>query len=183
MFGLPISQGLVYLFGAIALVVALGTITYKLDHNGFVRGKAETEASFTKRDNAALQSALLNLKLANDKNRALEKKSQDDQSAVSQILILKDKTIKEINAKANTAIASGDLRLRVQLASCTAGSNGSPNGSTSTSGQPDNGTTATGFLGTADSAFLVNEASRADSIVAQLTAAQQALKADREVCK
>ena len=171
----------VYLVLALLVVGSLGTIAFKLDSRGFERGKAEVEAQVAKRDNAALQDALNRLKQAQDRVRAAEDRNKVDLAKVvetykkdlTNVKSVKDRTIADLN--------SGNLRLRVNLASCTSNSDGDPNSKVGTSGQQHNGGTATGFLGEADATFLIEEASRADKIVKQLTAAQEILKKDREV--
>ena len=76
------------------------------------------------------------------------------------------------------AVDAGTLRLRLtDSAGCTP-DRGSTAEIASAAGRR-NGDTEGRFLGKADSAFLIAEASRADTIVERLTACQSALEADR----
>jgi murein L,D-transpeptidase YcbB/YkuD len=77
------------------------------------------------------------------------------------------------------AIDAGTLRLRLSdSADCKAAGSGTPAPSSATS--RSNGDAEGRFLGKADSAFLVAEASRADQVVIQLQACQQVLIDERK---
>lgn len=179
MFPIP---GIGYILAGVALIAALGIVAYKLDNNGYKRGLSECQAAFAKRDNEALSKALSDLSTATKKVRDLEIRSQEDQGKVAKTLQSEIKKVTNEKDKTIAALNDGSLRLRVELASRPSEGSGSSSGSVSSSGQLNNGPT-TAELSGKTSEFLVSEASRADSIVKQLTAAQAALLADREVCK
>lgn len=172
-----------YLVGALLLVGALGTIAYKLDSRGFERGKAQVEAQVAQRDNEALKQALDKLAKATKQVRDLEDKNIADLAAAALNLKKGLDNAEKAKMAALAGVRDGSIKLQVRLAQCTTNSVRNSTSATSPSGQPDNGTTATAVLGEDDSTFLITEASRADKIVQQLTAAQEVIIKDREVCK
>jgi len=76
------------------------------------------------------------------------------------------------------AVRDGTGRLFVSATCPSVGGNATGSSAPTPSGR--NGAAGTALLGEADSSFLITEASRADSIVEQLTACQGVVRADRK---
>jgi hypothetical protein len=172
--------------------MAWDAYTAKLVKGGYDRGVAETNAAYTARDNKQLQAVVAAQRAA----EVRAAKAEDD-AAAAQILVSSNyaKGVKDGQAKTAVLVAaakSGALRLRdpgSQTGGCTAGgsSTGAATTAAGTAGSASGaGTqlpaTASGFLSTDASNFLIGLTGEADDATRQLSACQVILVSDRKLC-
>jgi prophage endopeptidase len=167
--------GGMYAYLAMALAAAaLAAVCYL---TGRSDGRALERSEWTEQQNSDLRTANQALDAAHTRNRQVE---QEKAEALSKVSAGYQKGLKDGESKKSAALddlQSGALRLRVNLAGCEA--IGSATAKAAAGSVRRDGGAATGFLGQADSAFLVAEANRADDIARQLTACQAVVRADR----
>jgi hypothetical protein len=185
-----IATGWLYLAGAIALLLAIafavkawdGFIT-GVEKRGYDRGVSETTASFEKRDNAQLVKVIV------EKDRAVARaaeiegaKRKADLAAVARykqgVEDGKLETERNIAAVRDGSLGLRDPGARAGAArDCQAGAGKAPGPAARSDGAAGGE-----FLSAAAGVFLLEEASRADEVVKQLTAAQAIILSDRTLC-
>ena len=154
-----------------ALGLAIGAYFY-----GRSDGKAIERASWTEQQNSDLRTANRALDAAHRKNRDQEAQSAQKVAAVSTAY---QKDLANANRTKDIAMAalrSGALVLRDPAPSSPPASGGTAEAAACPAGRDGR---EAGRLSDQAAEFLVSEASRADSYVAQLSACQQVIRADR----
>lgn len=165
----------------LAVVVAAGWVAYeRIDGRGYARGKSETEAGYAKRDNDALVKANQRIQELQDAARAKEREHAAQLTAIND-QYQRDKAREIANRdRVIAGLRDGTTRLYVQLAGEAADRCRGGMPETAAGGGGNTGTGRTGILGEADSAFLINEANRADRIAGKLKACQAIVRSDRK---
>lgn len=184
-----IATGWLYLAGAIALLVVIGSVvrvwdvySSKLDKRGYDRGISETEAKYAKRDNTQLQAALVAQKEAEKRAEAAETKAANLQVIAGTNY---QKGVKDGQAKTDNLVAAaitGALRLRDPGGTACP----SPNFRTGKTEIADTKPGSDGETGTHLSVqaatFLLGLTGEADTVAKQLTLAQAEITTILEVC-
>ena len=186
-----IAMGWLILAGVIAaglvltgLVLAWNKYTTGIDQAGFDRGVATTTAQYTARDNAQLQTALTRVKVLEDAARKTESAHAAAIVKVSDKLAKEKANAKLAEKRVRDAIAAGDLRVRdaaFKAGTCAPVGAGSQPGATTASASGSNGAPRC-QLSDATASDLLAIGRDADEVVAQLTAAQAIIVADRAAC-
>jgi len=183
------QRGSVLLYGLLALAVLglIAGIGYTVkstiadaDERGYTRGEKETEAAYAKRDNDALLAANKQIQALQTAARA-----QELEHAIELTEIANKYQREKANEIAHrdrviAGLRDGTTKLYVKLAGSAQPCAGSQAGETGASVSGDTGAGASGILNESDSAFLINEAHRADRIAGKLKACQLIVKADRK---
>lgn len=186
-----IAIGWLYLAGAIALILALtglvmawNSYTEGLDKKGYDRGVSETTATWTKRDNVALQATLAAQKAAEVRVAQAEANAAQAQSyATGQY----EKGMNDGKVKTAALVAaarSGTFRLQDpgQTRAITPCSAAIGPASTATSASGGDGHDGGGGLSAEASEFLLSEGGRANALVKKLNLARAVIVSDRVLC-
>lgn len=159
----------------LVLILALGAAIYKY---GTYRENL-IKVEYQQRDLKAANDYAAKEREITEKYRLQEENWQSQFAAASKAYQKGLANAETSKLSAIAAVESGALRLRLtDSADCKAG--GNQPSETTAGAERRNGDAEGRFLGKADSAFLIAEASRADSIVKQLSACQQILSSERQ---
>lgn len=168
---------------ALAAAAALGALWYAyttIDGRGYDRGKTETESTYAKRDNQALQAALARVKKLQDEKAAAERAHEDRLAAIAAD---HKKEMANANRQRDRDVAAvrDGFRLRDpgagRAAQCPGGAGTAP---AAAAGQRDGG--APGELSAEASGFLFGLANDADEVARQLGAAQKVILEQIRTC-
>lgn len=164
-----------YLIAAVVAVVMLA--------GAYLQGRSDgtdiTTSAYATRDLQGAQVSFAKYQEVSDKYRAQEARWQEKFVSASRTHQRELANVHTSKLAAIAAVESGALRLRLNdPTDCATSRSGSAEIATAASGR--NGDAEGRFLGKADSAFLIAEASRADAVVSQLTACQQILRDERQ---
>jgi hypothetical protein len=178
--GFVFAPWMIYLAIGAAVLAALWMAYNTVDGRGYTRGKSETEATYAKRDNLALQAALAKVKELQDKARAAEVAHEGRIAAIAEN---HKKEMADANRQRDRDVAAvrDGFRLRDPGARGTTQCDRSagPTAAAAT-GQRDGG--APGELSAEASGFLFGLANDADDVVRQLGAAQQVIIEQIRAC-
>jgi hypothetical protein len=172
------AQAMLYLVAAGFIVALVLTAYGVVDHKGYTRGKAETEAQYAQRDNEALRSANARIQELEEKARDGERRRAEELAAVSAQYQGALEAAKSQRERDVAAAHAGTLRLRDPNAAGTAGCDRGGAGETTASTGGRDGAQA-GELSRETAGNLLSLADEADEVVAQLTACQAVVQADR----
>lgn len=162
---------------AIALVLLLALV------GAYVKGRSDggkiVQADYAQRDLKAAQDYAAKEREITEKYRSKEANWQSQFVAASKAYQRGLANAETAKLAAIAGVESGAIKLRLNdSADCKVDGNTTSEIAASASGRNDS---AEGrFLGKADSAFLIAEASRSDKIVMQLSACQQILRSERQ---
>jgi len=162
----------------VAAIVCVGAITGSY-FKGRSDGGAIVRSEYAQRDLKAAQDYAAKKDALQDAYRAQEARWQEKFVSASRTHQRELANVHTSKLAAIAAVESGALRLRLNdPADCAPGRDSYAEIASAASGR--NGDAEGRFLGKADSAFLIAEASRADALVSQLTACQQVLRDERK---
>ncbi len=186
-----IATGWLILAGVIAaglvltgLVKVWNNYTNGIDQAGYDRGVAQTNASYTERDNKQLQTALVRVKTLEDAARAKEAAYAADMEGVRSQLEKEKTNAKAAEKRVLADIAAGKLRVRAsafQAGACPAVGGGSEARAVEPGAGGSDGPPRCQLSATARSDIL-GIGREANEVVAQLAAAQAVIASDRVLC-
>lgn len=162
-----------YLAIACGAVLAIGGAYFK----GHSAGADSVHVAYLQRDTEAAQKSLSKIRELSEAVRSKEQQKAHELAKVSESY---QRELAQNEARKNALlddVVSGRIRLYVNTRKD--GDSGKPAGETTASACRCDGREEGGFLGQADTAFLVSEASRADQVVKQLGACQAVVRKDR----
>lgn len=162
-----------YLAIALGAVLAIGGAYFK----GHSAGADSVHVAYLQRDNEAAQKNLAKIRELSQAVRSKEQQKAEELAKVSQNY---QRELAQNEARKNALlddVVSGRIRLYVNTRKD--GDSGKPAGETTATACRCDGREEGGFLGQADTAFLVGEASRADQVAKQLGACQAVARKDR----
>lgn len=178
----PVPTRVIYLILAAAALGALWYAYSTIDGRGYDRGKSETEAAYTQRDNQALRAALTRVQQLQAEVQARE------QTHAAEIEGLRAQHLKE-TAHANrqhladlAAVRAGTLKLRDP--GPAAGAAGCDRGAAAAAAGAAGGSDAAarGELSAEAAGFLLSLVHDADAVTRQLSSAQQVIRAQIKAC-
>lgn len=170
-----------FIFGGVYVYLAMALAAAALAAGCYLTGRSDgrklERSAWTEQQNADLRAANQALDEATKRIRAQEHEAAAKVAAVS-TAYQKDLTnANRAKDLALNALRAGTLVLRDPGAPSGPAHADRPAEATACAARPDGG--APGRLSDEAAGFLLSEASRADSVVAQLTACQQVIRADR----
>ena len=164
-----------YLVGAILVMVAIAGAGWK----GYSLGGDSVRAVYAERDLKAAAENAAKFQALSNEYREKEQALAGASAAVSKKYQKELANHETTKLAALAAVDAGTLRLRLtDSAECKADRSSAAKTAATAGGR--DGAAEGRFLGKADSAFLIAEASRANEIVGQLTACQDLLESERK---
>jgi prophage endopeptidase len=159
------------------LAAAVGAYLW-VDHRGYARGAAATEATWQAREAEELSKANAEIEKLNREARARETAYAMDLEAVASDYEKDLRNAKRSRDAAMAALRAGTLELRDPgAAPCQGAGAGRPGEAPAGAGRRDGG--ADGRLSGEAAAFLLDLAAEADAVVLQLHACQRVVQTDR----
>jgi len=162
-----------YLAIAVGAVVVIGGASMEI----FSAGANSVHVKYLTRDSEAAQKNLAKIRELSEAVRSKEQQKAEELAKVSESY---QRELAQNEARKNALlddVVSGRIRLYVNTRKD--GDSGKPAGETTPTACRCDGREEGGFLGQADTAFLVSEASRADQVAKQLGACQAVVRKDR----
>lgn len=162
-----------YLAIAVGAVVVIGVASMEI----FSAGANSVHVKYLTRDSEAAQKNLAKIRELSEAVRSKEQQKAEELAKVSESY---QRELAQNEARKNALlddVVSGRIRLYVNTRKD--GDSGKPAGETAATACRCDGREEGGFLGQADTAFLVGEASRADQVAKQLGACQAVVRKDR----